>query len=146
MRCGQLLEKRCWQLYKTLHKYGVQDTLFKVNNMSCSLLVLVFQITSNALPTTCSIYKQCVCPILTDIIVMDSRRHVILKKQYKYKFVMLQDAAQGPGHGISDFVVCGASYHTRALHKQTRSDTISCSSHKCVFFWILLQQQSVSLL
>ena len=39
---------------------------------------------------------------------------------------------------VSDLVVCGASYHTRAAlscdmrpHKQTRSDTSSCSTHSC---------------
>ena len=46
---------------------------------------------------------------------------------------------------VSDFVVCGGSYHTRAQlkcdmrpHKQTRSDTInSCSTHSCGFPIIL---------
>ena len=39
---------------------------------------------------------------------------------------------------VSDLVVCGASYHTRAVlscdmgaHKQTRNDTSSCSTHSC---------------
>ena len=41
---------------------------------------------------------------------------------------------------VSDLVVCGASYHTRAVlscdmrsHTQTWSDTISCSTHSCGF-------------
>ena len=41
---------------------------------------------------------------------------------------------------VSDLVVCGASYHTRAApsydmrpHKQTQFDTISCSAHPCGF-------------
>ena len=41
---------------------------------------------------------------------------------------------------VSDLVVSGASYHTRAQlecdirpHKQTRSDTCSCSMHSCGF-------------
>ena len=41
---------------------------------------------------------------------------------------------------VSDLVVSGSSYHTRAAlscdmrpHKQTRSDTSSCSTHSCGF-------------
>ena len=41
---------------------------------------------------------------------------------------------------VSDLVVCGASYHARAAlsydmrpHKQTRSDTSSCSTDSCGF-------------
>ena len=41
---------------------------------------------------------------------------------------------------VSDLVVSGASYHIRAAlscdmmsHKQTQSDTSSCSTHSCGF-------------
>ena len=46
---------------------------------------------------------------------------------------------------VSDLIVCGTSYHTRAVlscdirpHKQTRSDTNSCSTHSCGFLITLL--------
>ena len=45
---------------------------------------------------------------------------------------------------VSDLVVCGASYHTQAApscdikpHKQTRPDTISDSTHSCVFLYYI---------
>ena len=41
---------------------------------------------------------------------------------------------------VSDLIVCGVSYHTRAallcdmrLHKQTQSDTMNCFTHSCGF-------------
>ena len=39
---------------------------------------------------------------------------------------------------VSNLVVCGDSYHNRAMrpHKQTRSDKISCSTHWCSFIII----------
>ena len=46
----------------------------------------------------------------------------------------------------SHLVICGASYHTQAAlscdirsHKQTRSDTISCSTHGCGFIIIYIK-------
>ena len=53
----QPLGKSCWKWYKSLHKYRVQDALFKINNLSWSLsCATLLDITSHA-PSTCSIYK-----------------------------------------------------------------------------------------
>ena len=53
-----------WKLYKTLHKYRVQDELFKVNNLpwhfQCNFYMFHIQIS--------------VCPILSDKLVTDSHK------------------------------------------------------------------------
>ena len=63
--------------------------MFKVNNLSWSLLVLPFL---QDVPSTNNM-----CPILTDKIVMDSHRQGMLKKYYKHIFIRVQDTAWEPG-------------------------------------------------
>ena len=82
----------------------------------------LFYIISNSSPVAVSTSER-FTSILTDNIVMDSYRQVILKNQYKTVIVIVQDTAYGPGHCLGITTHCG--HHDVACSNQAEDQPMT---------------------